>query len=97
MVRDTTYAINSFLNQFDPEAKDQIYILSTVSAASADVAKDVLKSEEICQNARGTFIEKRLKIGQDFFEPMKRLRLKILKDIETSFQNEDDQEQCFPK
>ena len=78
LVRDTTDAINSFLNPFDPEAKVQLLILSSGSAASDDVENDVLNAEEISQQTPDIFIEKRLKMGQDFFEPVKRLRLKIL-------------------
>ena len=47
LVMDTTDAINSFLNPFDPEAKDQLLILLSGSAASDDVAKDVLNAEEL--------------------------------------------------
>ena len=81
MVRDTTDVINRFLNPFNPEAKDQLLILSSGSAASDDVAKKVLNAEEIGQQARDTFIEKRLIMGQYFFEPVKRSHLKTLEDM----------------
>ncbi|KAI3389261.1 hypothetical protein SNEBB_009934, partial [Seison nebaliae] len=59
-------AINSFLNPFTVETKDQLLIISSGSAASETVTKDVLKAETIGEQARDAFIEERLKPGERF-------------------------------
>lgn len=59
-------------------------ILSSGSATSADVSKDVLRAEAIGEQARADFIELWLKTVQDFFEPVKQLNFKTLSDISKS-------------
>ena len=74
-------AINSFLNPFAIDTKDQLLIISSGSAASETVTKDVLGAEAVGKKARDEFIENRLKPGESFFEPVKRQNLKTLANM----------------
>lgn len=74
-------AICNFINPFDVDTKEHLLNISSGCAASKEVTKDVLNAENLGQEARDKFIESRLKHGVDFFEPVKRLRLKSLSDM----------------
>ena len=74
----TMEAIESFLNPFTIGNKDKLYILSSGQAATEDIAKDVLRADDVGKEARNAFIENRLKQNRDFFEPVKRMYLKTL-------------------
>jgi len=81
LVSRTQEAVESFLNPFSVDNKDQLLILSSGAAASEDVQKDVLRSEQTGRDAKDAFIAARLKTGKDFFEPIKRPSLKTLGDM----------------
>jgi len=74
-------AINSFLNPFAIDTKDQLLIISSGSAASETVTKDVLEAEAIAKQARDEFIENRFKLCESFFEPLKRQNFKTLANM----------------
>ena len=57
-------AVESFLNPFNVDAKDQLLILSSDATASVGVEKDVLQEEQVGGEAKFTFIETRLKQGK---------------------------------
>ena len=77
MVQKTCETVESFLNPFEVESKYQLLIL----ASGATASKDVGKYEQAGKDANKAFITTRLKTGQHFFEPVKRLNLKILADM----------------
>ena len=74
-------AIQSFLNPFAVDNQDKLYILSSGQAATDDIAKDVLRADDVGNGDRDNFIENRLKHNTDFFEPIKRNKLKTLGDM----------------
>ena len=61
--------------------KDKVVILSSGAAASEEVERDVLLAETAGKNAKDEFITSRLKTGTNFFEPVKRLNLKTLAEM----------------
>ena len=79
-VKKTKDAINSFLNPFSIENKDELIVLSSGAAASSDISADVLAADTKGEQARDEFITSRLQTGQDFFAPVKRLNLQTLED-----------------
>jgi hypothetical protein len=80
-VRKASDAVKSFINPFDVETKDQLVILSSGAAASVDIVNDVLRAENAGRYAKDKFIADRLQTGKKFFEPVKRLNLKTLGDM----------------
>jgi len=58
LVNAAKNAINSFLNPFAIDTKDQLLIISSGSAASETVTKDVLGAEAIGNEVRDEFIER---------------------------------------
>ena len=80
-VKKAQEAVNSFINPFSLETKDQLVILSSGAAASADVTVDVLRAEAADQEAKDDFVDGRLKTGRDFFQHVKCLNLKMLADM----------------
>ena len=80
-IRRTQDAVHSFINPFDLELKNQLVILSSGATASADITQDVLQAEEAGKEAKDEFVESRLKQCKDFLQPVKRLNLKTLGDL----------------
>ena len=74
-------AIQSFLSPFEVDSQDKLVILSSGQAATDEIAKDVLRAEEVGKNARDAFIEDRLKKAKNFFQPIKRQSLKTLGEM----------------
>lgn len=74
-------AVTSFLNPFQLDNKDQLIILSSGGAATDDVTKDVLGADIAGQKARDDFVRDRLEQNRDFFEPVKKMNLKTLEDM----------------
>jgi len=81
LVNRTREAVESFMNPFEVERKDHLLIISSGATASDEVQKDVLRAEQAGRDAQEAFITARLEAGQDFFEPVKRLNLKTLADM----------------
>ena len=79
--RQTLDAVRSFINPFDFELKKQLVILSSGATASADITQDVLQAEEAGKEAKDESVESRLKQSKDFLQPVKRLNLKALGDL----------------
>ena len=80
-VKKAQQAVTSFINPFDLEIKNELLILSSGAAASAYIAHDVLRAEKAGKEAKDDFILRRLKNDKDFFQPVKRLNLKTLADM----------------
>ena len=74
-------AVKCFINPFDLGTKDKLMILSSGSAASEDVTRDVLRADKAGKEARDVFVTKQLESGKDFFQPVKRLKLNTLEDM----------------
>lgn len=72
----TKDAIQSFLNPLAVDTKDQLVNISSGSAAPDDVTQNVLRVEAVGEKTCDEFIEKRLKTGKDFFEPVKQMKLR---------------------
>ena len=81
LVAKAEEAVESFVNPFSTESQEQLLILSSGAAASHEVQRDVLRAEEAGKDAKETFIATRLIPGCNFFEPIKRLNLKTLGDM----------------
>lgn len=81
LVVRTREAVESFINPFDVENKNHLLILSSGASATPEVEKDVLRAEQAGDDAKEIFITARLEAGRDFFEPVKRLNLKTLADM----------------
>ena len=79
--RRTLDAVHSFINPFDFELKKQLVIQSSGATASADITQDVLQAEEAGKEAKDESVESRLKQSKDFLQPVKRLNLKALGDL----------------
>ena len=74
-------AMCNFLNPYDVDTKDQLLILSSGAAATSEVERDVLNAEILGQRARDAFLQSRLKGEVDFLDPVKRLNLKTLENM----------------
>lgn len=81
LVQKAKETICSFLNPFDISDEDKLVIISSGRAASTEVSNDVLNAEIIGEQARNEFIEERITKGENFFQPIKRKRLKTLTDM----------------
>lgn len=71
-------AVQSFINPFEVYIKDKLLILSSGQATTDDIEQDVLRADQVGKAAHGAFIEDRLKKNKDFFEPIKRQKIKTL-------------------
>ena len=75
-IRRTTDAITGWLNPFTIPNKDKLYILSSGSPVSEEVADDVLRAEKAGNDAKNAFIDQRLLTTVvDFFDSIKKLKL----------------------
>lgn len=83
-VRRTVEAISNFNNPFTMPDKDKVYCISSGAPASAAVEHDILRAESAGRVAKEDFIVNRLEVGENFFEPIKRLNLKTLSDMNKS-------------
>ena len=77
-VKKAQEAVESFLNPFMVEDHDKLVSLSSGASATPDIATDVLRAEKAGKEAREAFIKDRLEKNDNFFEPIKRLNLKTL-------------------
>ena len=69
-------AVNSFLNAFEVSDQDKLYCLSSGAPVVEMAEKDIMKAESVGKQAKGMFITDRLEAYDNFFEPVKKLRLK---------------------
>ena len=76
-------AIRNYINPFDVECcpKERLVLLSSGTPVPEDIAKDILRAENAGKKARDTFTKERLEKGKDFFEPIKRIKLKTFEDV----------------
>ena len=79
-VKKVKDAVTNFMDPFNTKNKDELIVLSSGAAAADDIAADVLSAEEKGVAARDHFIESRLRKGEHFFDPIKRMYLKTLED-----------------
>jgi len=77
-VKKAQEAVESFINPFMVEDHDKLISLSSGAAAIADIASDVLRAEAAGKEAKEAFIRDRLEKNDNFFEPINRLNLKTL-------------------
>jgi hypothetical protein len=78
-VSKTVEAFCNFLNPFDSTIdKTKLYNISSGVAIPIDIESDLLNAEKIGAEARAEFVESRLKKGENFFEPIKRKKLKTM-------------------
>ena len=66
---------------FDVEMKEHLVVLSSGARVPDDIMKDILDAEESGRKARERFIAERLQKGKDFFEPIKKMKLKTFGDM----------------
>ena len=83
-VKECIQAFNSLTNPFTIEDKSGLYNLSSGVKVSQDVESDLLNAEEIGQKEKSVFIETRLKENSNFFEPVKKLKLKTMANTSKS-------------
>ena len=77
-VKKAQEAVESFINPFMVEDHDKLISLSSGAAAIADIASDFLRAEAAGKEAKEAFIRDRLEKNDNFFEPINRLNLKTL-------------------
>ena len=80
-VQRTVSAIQSFTNPFSVPDKDHLYSIASGAPASPEVEADVLRAEDIGKEAKEAFIQDRFVNGSSesqFFDPIKRLKLKTM-------------------
>ena len=61
-----------------------MYCVSSGASASVEVEHDILREEFAGRSCKEDYITKRLQIGDHFFEPIKRLNLKTMADMNKS-------------
>ena len=79
-VKSTIGAIESFLNPFEVDNRDELYCISSGAPASTEIEIDVLGAEETGEKAKEEYIKERLLKKENFFEPLKRKNLKTFAD-----------------
>ena len=77
-VQRTIDAVNSFINPFDVPDKEKLYSLSSGAFASPEITEDVMRSDRAGTEAKEKFIRERLEKGDNFFDPVKRIKLLTL-------------------
>ena len=80
LVLATVDSVNSFLNPFGIPDKDNLYCISSGCKMSQDIERDVVSAECKGEDQKEAFIEERLKRNDNFFQPIKRLKLKTMED-----------------
>ncbi|KAG1683376.1 hypothetical protein GQR58_010026 [Nymphon striatum] len=73
-------AINSSMNPFDVESH-QLFRIASGAPAPPGICEDIMDAETKGKHAKDSFITERLKKDKDFFEPIKRLKLKTFADM----------------
>lgn len=79
-VARTLAAVESFTNPFEVHDKEKLIMLSSGATVPAEIEKDVLRAEAAGRSEKEKFITERLETGEHFFEPVKRLKLKVMAD-----------------
>ena len=80
-VRKAKEAVESFINPFIVDDQDKLISLSSGAAATELIATDVLGAEKSGKEAQKAFIKDRLEKNEYFFEPVKRMNLRTLGDM----------------
>ena len=80
-VSKTVNAIQSFLNPFSVEDESKLYNISSGAPAPILIEVDVLRAEKVGKDEKEKFIRERLEKKEHFFEPVKRMNLKTLSDM----------------
>ena len=75
-------AVESFMNPFMIDDKDKLVSLSSGATATKAIEAGVLRAEKAGKDAKEAFIKERLEKNVYIFEPVKRLNLKTLGDME---------------
>lgn len=84
IVQKTMDAFLGFMDPFDIPDKDKLYCLSSGGPVDGLIELDVLSAEEEGKQAKEKFIKERLEKKCDFFEPIKRMKLKTMMDYKKS-------------
>ncbi|KAK6190949.1 hypothetical protein SNE40_002707 [Patella caerulea] len=74
-------AINSFMDPFDVESDDQLFRIASGAPAPPGLCEDIMDAETKGKHAKDSFISERPKKDKDFFEPIKRQKLKTFADM----------------
>ena len=69
-------SITSFLNPFDVPDADKLYCISSGVPATAEIERDLLSADTSGKHAKEVFITDRLVTKSNFFEPVKKMKLK---------------------
>ena len=76
LVNRTINAVTGFLNPFEIADKSHLYVLSSGSPVSADIERDVLRSESAGHAEKEKFVQKRLyEKTQKFYDKITKLNL----------------------
>ena len=79
-VQSCISALNSFMNPFTCEDRDNLYNISSGSRIPSEIENDILRAESLGKEQKKSFIEERLSTNSKFFEPVKKLKLKTMAD-----------------
>ena len=77
-VKATIEAITNFMDPFSISDKSNLYGISSGCKIPNDIVADVMSAEEVGKNMRKEFIERRLNVNENFFDPIKRTKLKTM-------------------
>lgn len=81
LVLRTVEAIQNFNNPFRMADIDKLHCISSGAPATTQVEDDMLRAEAVGMAIKKEFIEKRLKSKDHFFEPIKRVNLKTMAEM----------------
>ena len=77
-VKKAIDAVKSFLNPFDVDDKNGLYVLSSGARVPAEVEKDVMHAITTGKDQKEMFIKERLEKKTSFSDPIKNLKLKTM-------------------
>ena len=77
----TVEAFKSFLDPFSVEDNDRLYNISSGAPVPTSIETDVMRAEVAGKKAKEAFIRDRLEKKEKFFEPVKRMNLKVMSDM----------------
>ena len=80
VIQRTVDAVTSFVNPFRIDDKEHLYNVSSGVKIPLEIEKDVLNAEALGKKEKEIFIKDRLNANENFFNPVKKLKLKTMAD-----------------
>ena len=80
-VSRTVEAVTNFINPFNVNETGRLYCISSGVPMPPEIENDVLRAELAGRNEKEDFVVTRLKKNDNFFDPVKKLKLKTMVDL----------------